>query len=201
MAGALAILSSCSVLPKAETLEIYQLPPASIAPPAPSAPRDSLPWTLRIATPHSSQAVDSVRILVLQDNRISAYKGVRWSDSAPVLLRNRLAGAFRADGRFGSVSSGNDSLPAGVELGGDLGAFQVEYRNGMPAVNIRFYATLMQSGGNRILAARSFEVSQPVEGKAVPEVMTAFGKAADRLASQVIEWTLQHGPAPQPGTE
>ena len=201
LAGVLAILSSCSVLPKAEMLKIYQLPPASMAPSAPSTQANSLPWNLRIATPQSSQVIDSVRVLVLQGNRISAYKGVRWSDPAPILVRNRLASAFRTDGRFGSVSSGNDHLPAGVELGGDLNAFQVEYRNGMPAVNIRFYATLVQSGGNRILAARSFEVSQLVEGKGAPEVMVAFGKAIDRLASEIIDWTLPHGPAPKSDTE
>jgi cholesterol transport system auxiliary component len=195
LAGALVVLSSCSVLPKAETLEIYQLLSASIAP---SAQANSLPWTLRIATPRSNQVTDSVRVLVLQQsNRISAYKGVRWSDPAPVLLRNRLAAAFRTDGRLGSVSSGNDNLPANLELGGDLSAFQVEYRNGISAVNIQFYATLVQFERNGILATRSFEIIQSVEGRGIPEVIAAFGKATDKLATEIIEWTLQYGPATQ----
>jgi cholesterol transport system auxiliary component len=194
VAGALILLSSCSVLPKAETLEIYQLPPSSIVP---STQGNSGAWALRIATPRSSQVTDSVRVLVLRDNRISAYKGIRWSDPAPVLLRNRLARAFRTDGRFSSVSSGDDDLPTGLELGGDLSKFQVEYRNDMPAVNIEFYAILVQSAPYRIVATRRFEIGQPTEGKGMREVMAAFGKATDKLAAEIIEWTLQPEPVPQ----
>jgi cholesterol transport system auxiliary component len=195
----LVFLSSCSILPKAETLEIYQLPSSSVQH---SAQANSLPWALRIATPHSSQATDSMRVLVLrQDNRISAYKGIRWGDPTPVLLRDQLAEAFRTDGRFSSVSSGNNNLVADLELGGDLTAFQVEYKNGIPAVNIRFYATLVQSGRNRIVATRSFEIVEPVQGREIPEVIAAFGRATDRLAAEVIDWTLQHESAQQRALE
>ena len=78
LARMLILLSSCSMLPKTETLEIYQLPAASIAP---SIRAVTLPWTLRISTPNSSQIIDSVRVLVLQhSNQVSAYKGARWTD-------------------------------------------------------------------------------------------------------------------------
>lgn len=195
----LVFLSSCSILPKAEKLEIYQLPSSSIPR---SAQAGSLPWALRIATPHSSQLTDSMRVLVLrQDNQISAYKGIRWGNPAPVLLRDQLAEAFRTDGRFSSVSSGNNNLMADLELGGDLTAFQVEYKNGIPAVNIRLYATLVQSGRSRIVATRSFEIIEPVQGREIPEVIAAFGRATDRLAAEVIDWTLQHEPASQPAVE
>lgn len=195
----LVFLSSCSILPKAEKLEIYQLPSSSIPR---SAQAGSLPWALRIATPHSSQLTDSMRVLVLrQDNQISAYKGIRWGNPAPVLLRDQLAEAFRTDGRFSSVSSGNNNLMADLELGGDLTAFQVEYKNGTPAVNIRLYATLVQSGRSRIIATRSFEIIEPVRGREIPEVIAAFGRATDRLAAEVIDWTLQHEPASQPAVE
>ena len=196
---AMVFLSFCSILPKAETLEIYQLPSSSIPR---STQAHSLPWALRIATPKSSQVTDSMRVLVLrQDNRISAYKGIRWGDPAPILLRDQLAEAFRTDGRFSSVSSGNNNLMADLELGGDLTAFQVEYKNGTPAVNIRFYATLVQSGRNRIVATRSFEILEPVQGREIPEVIAAFGRATDRLAAEIIDWTLQYGPASQPAVE
>lgn len=195
----LVFLSSCSILPKAEKLEIYQLPSSSIPR---SAQAGSLLWALRIATPHSSQVTDNTRVLVLrQENRISAYKGIRWGNPAPILLRDQLAEAFRTDGRFSSVSSGNNNLMADLELGGDLTAFQVEYRNGIPAVNIRFYATLVQSGRNRIVATRSFEIVEPVQGREIPEVIAAFGRATDRLAAEIIDWTLQHEPASQPAVE
>lgn len=74
-----------------------------------------------------------------------------------------------------SVSS-DSNLPADLELKGDLSAFQMEYQSGMPSVNIRFYATLVQSTRNRTVATRSFEVRQPAEGRNVPDVVTRSEK-------------------------
>ena len=162
IAAALLFLPACSILPATENLEIYPLRAAGPAAAPPGQPSgDPLSWTLRLATPNSNHMTDSPRILVLgPGGQLSSYKGIRWSDPAPVLLRNRLVAAFRTDGRFNSVSNGNSSnnLATDLELGGDLSAFQVEYTNSGPQATIRFYATLSQPLRNRIVAARSFEV-------------------------------------------
>jgi cholesterol transport system auxiliary component len=200
IATILLFLSSCSILPATENLEIYQLPAAELAS---HSSGDSLPWTLRLATPYSSYIIDSPRVLALrQGNQLSSYKGIRWSDPAPVLLRNRLAAAFRADGRFNSVSNGSsNNLATDLELGGDLSAFQVEYTNGGPHATIRFYATLSQPLRNRIVAARNFEVSEPVQSRGTSEIITAFGLSADRLAAEIIDWTVRQGTALQTGAK
>lgn len=201
MATVLLFVSSCSILPATENLEIYQLPAAESAS---HLSGDSLPWTLRLATPYSSYITDSPRVLALrQGNQLSSYKGIRWSDPAPVLLRNRLVAAFRADGRFNSVSNGNSSnnLATDLELGGDLSAFQVEYTNSGPQATIRFYATLSQPLRNRIVAARSFEVSEPVQSRGTSEIITAFGLSADRLAAEIIDWTTRQGMVLQAGAK
>ncbi|PTQ79639.1 cholesterol transport system auxiliary component [Nitrosospira multiformis] len=193
IATILLFVSSCSILPATENLEIYLLPAAESAS---HSSGDSLPWTLRLATPYSSYITDSPRVLALrQGNQLSSYKGIRWSDPAPVLLRNRLVAAFRTDGRFNSVSNGNSSnnLATDLELGGDLSAFQVEYTNDGPQATIRFYATLSQPLRNRIVAARSFEISEPVQSRGTSEIITAFGLSADRLAAEIIDWTVQQG--------
>ena len=200
IATILLFVSSCSILPATENLEIYQLPAAE----SPShSSGDSLPWTLRLATPYSSYITDSPRVLALrQGNQLSSYKGIHWSDPAPILLRNRLVAAFRADGRFNSVSNGSsNNLATDLELGGDLSAFQVEYTNDRPQATIRFYATLSQPLRNRIVAARSFEVSEPVQSRGTSEIITAFGLSADRLAAEIIDWTVQQGMALQTGAK
>ncbi len=202
MAAALLLLSACSILPATENLEVYPLPtgPAPGLSGHPSG-GDPLPWTLRLATPNSSHMTDSPRILALrQGGQLSSYKGIRWSDSPPVLLRNRLAAAFRADGRFGSVSNGGSTL-AHLELGGDLSAFQVEYMDGGPKATIRFYATLSQPLRNRIVAARSFEISEPVRSRGTAEIIAAFGLSANRLAAEIVDWTVRRGIALQAGAE
>lgn len=186
-------LSACTILPKPETLIVYQLPTTSPSSQTDTTTAHALPWSLRIATPYSSQVIDSQRVLVVpQGSQVSAYSGVRWSDPAPILVRNRLASAFRANGRLTSVSIDNSSLDADFGLDGDLVAFQAVYQDGLPVVRIQYDASLTQPGKNRTVATRRFEVAEPVQGKEAPEVIEAFGRAADRLAAALVEWTLRH---------
>lgn len=183
------VLGACSILPKSEAPTIYQLPGT---PGARHAQLTPLPWSLRIQTPQAPANLDSARIAVVPEpNVVSVYQGARWSDHAPLLLRNRLLDAFRNDGRVPALSSDDEDLQADYVLGGALRAFQADYVDGQPQVRIRYQAWLVRNRSQRIIATRDFEVSEPVQGKAVPQVVAAFGVASDRLAAQVLQWTLQ----------
>jgi cholesterol transport system auxiliary component len=181
-------LGACSVLPKAETPDIYRLPST----PLPHAQGAPASWSLRINTPQAERMIDSSRIAVMpQGDLVSVYKGARWSDTATTLLRNRLVDAFRDDGRIASVSNDDNALPASYTLAGDLRAFQSEYQGNAPVVVIRFDARLVRNKGLQVVATRRFDITQPVGGTAVPQVVAAFGQASDALASQVVAWTMQ----------
>ncbi len=179
-------LSACSILPKADPLAAYRLPPLASA----AAPVSASPYrALRIATPTASRSIDSERILVLPEGDVvKSYAGVRWSDPAPQLLRDRLLDAFQADGRFPRLSGDNANIAAEVELNGALLAFQTEYRNGQPKVVIVYEARLVDTSTRQQLAARRFAVVVPVAGSKVPEVVSAFGSASARLAGDVVAW-------------
>ncbi|MBI8820650.1 membrane integrity-associated transporter subunit PqiC, partial [Pseudomonas aeruginosa] len=170
-------------------------------PPPPRAAAGPLDWSLRIARPRTSLVLESPRIAVRpQGDEISVYQGARWSDPAPALLRDRLMQAFQADGRVRGLSSDDSNLQADFELGGDLRAFQTEYPNGQATALIRYDARLVRSDDKRVIASRRFEVRQPVDGRKVPEVVSAFGKAADTLSTQVLDWTLRQAAA-QPSAQ
>lgn len=191
-----ALLDACSLLPKAQTPDLYRLP-ASQQPPA-AGP--GVPWSLRVDAPRTSQVLDSNRIAVLpRGDLLSVYQGARWSDGAPQLLRERLLDAFRADGRIQALSSDEANLQADLELGGDLRAFQSEYQGQQVSAVVVLEARLVRSATRRIIATRRFEVRQPSSGTPVPQVVTAFGQACDRLAAEVVGWTLQQGQAQAAG--
>ncbi|MBG4646904.1 membrane integrity-associated transporter subunit PqiC [Pseudomonas aeruginosa] len=180
-------------------------PPAGPPPPPPPPPPPAPPpldWSLRIARPRTSLVLESPRIAVRpHGDEISVYQGARWSDPAPSLLRDRLMQAFQADGRVRGLSSDDSNLQADFELGGDLRAFQTEYPNGQASALIRYDARLVRTDDKRVVASRRFEGSQPVDGKKVAAVVSAFGKAGDTLSAQVLDWTLRQAsaqPAVQP---
>lgn len=184
------LLGGCSILPKSEPADIYRLPATQ----ASSAPGVAVNWSLRLASPQASEVLNSPKIAVIpQGNLFSSYAASRWSDPAPVLLRNRLLDGFAQDGRVRLLSVADSNLQADLELGGQLQAFQTEYQGTAASVVIRLDALLVRGFDQRILASRRFEVRQPLGDAKVPAVVDGFGRAADRLTAEVVNWTLEQG--------
>jgi cholesterol transport system auxiliary component len=187
-----ALVTSCSIFPKAEPSDVYRLP---------SAQRDASAqhgtpqrWSLRLAKPQTSEALNNSKIAVIpQGDLISSYKASRWSDPAPVLLRNRLLDGFQRDGRVPLLSTDDSNFQTDLELGGNLQAFQTEYQGTAASVVVRLDALLVRGYDQRILASRRFEVRQPLSDVKVPAVVTGFGQASDQLTAQVVAWTVEQG--------
>ncbi|RWU27001.1 hypothetical protein DM813_03980 [Pseudomonas alkylphenolica] len=187
LAVALSLASACSILPKAEPSDVYRLPSAATSRATQGPVAD---WSLRLNKPLASHALDNPKIAVVpQGDLISNYKGARWSDPAPLLVRNRLLDAFQRDGRVPRLSADDSNLQADYELAGELQAFQSEYSNDGLAVVIRYDARLVEGRNQRILASRRFEVRQPLSDTQVPAVVSGFGVASDRLMAQLVDWT------------
>lgn len=186
---ALALISACSILPKADPSDVYRLASAQA-----TSQGTPVSWSLRVTKPQTSEFLDSPRIAVVPNgDLISSYANSRWSDPAPVLLRNRLLDGFQRDGRVTLLSTDDTNLQADYELGGQLQAFQSEYRGNAVEVVIRLDARLVRGSDQRILASRRFEVRQPVSDIQVPGVVAAFGQAGDQLNKQVVDWVVAQG--------
>ena len=186
---ALALMSACSILPTADPSDVYRLAAAQSANQA--AP---VSWSLRVNKPQTSEFLDSPRIAVVPNgDLISSYAHSRWSDPSPVLLRNRFMDGFQRDGRVTLLSTDDTNLQSDYELGGQLQAFQSEYRGTAVEVVIRLDARLVRGSDQRIVASRRFEVRQPVSGTQVPAVVAGFGQAGDQLNKQVVDWVVAQG--------
>ncbi|NUT74208.1 ABC transporter [Pseudomonas sp. C1C7] len=193
------LMGACSILPEPEPFNLYRLPAAQSSASHGTVQR----WSLRLNKPQASEALNSPNIAVIpQGDVISSYKGARWSDPAPVLLRNRLLDGFQRDGRMTLLSTDDSNFQADLELGGSLQAFQTEYQGTAASVVVRFDALLVRGYDQRLLASRRFEVRQPLSDVKVPAVVAGFGQASDQLTAQVVAWAVEQGqkvaPPPRP---
>ncbi len=190
LVAATSLVTACSILPQSEPVDIYRLPVSQS-----SQNATPVNWSLRLNKPLASEVLAGPRIAVIpQGDVISSYKGARWSDPVPLLVRNRLLDGFQRDGRVQRLSADDSNLQADYELAGELQAFQSEYRpGGAVEVLIRYDARLVQGRSQRILASKRFEVRQPLAGTQVSAVVTGFGAASDELARQVVQWTVAQG--------
>lgn len=187
LTAALILASACSILPQSEPVDVYRLP-------VNQASHSSTPvaWSLRLNKPLASEVLAGPRIAVIpQGDVISNYKGARWSDPVPLLVRNRLLDGFQRDGRVQRLSADDSNLQADYELSGELQAFQSEYQpGGKVDVVIRYDARLVQGRSQRILSSKRFEVRQPLADTQVSAVVAGFGAASDQLARLVVNWTV-----------
>jgi len=183
-----ALLAACSVLPDSRPVDVYRLPTA-LAVPAQSAPLQSGAGAVRVLRPNAGNLLSGRRIVVVPDDlRVSVYGDATWSDTVPALMRERIADALRAAGRFDAVSTDEQSLRAEHEIESDLRAFQSEYRDGAPVAVVVLDAQLVHSGSRRIVAARRFEARVPAGDTRLPAVVAALGRAADEVATALAAW-------------
>jgi len=185
----LLALAACSILPKPEAQQTYVLP-ASVTPTQAATPTG---WLLRVHTPTTVAPLDSTQVIVQYPNTsLAAYRGIRWADHAPVLLRDRLAQYFSDSGLFTTVVSGNSRLPADVELAMTLRSFQLMDPQGKASVNLRLEVQAIASNGPRLLADQPFTQIRPVADPGNPDaVIAAFGEVVDAVAGAMATWLEQ----------
>ena len=192
--AALVLLGACSILPKSNPSDVYRLATAQA-----TTQGTPVSWSLRVTKPQTSEFLDSPRIAVVPEgNLISSYANARWTDPAPVLVRNRLLDGFQRDGRVTLLSTDDTNVQADYELGGQLQAFQSQYQGGTVEVVMRLDARLVRGRDQRIIASRRFEIRQPVNDTKVPAVVAGFGLAGDQLNKQVVDWVVAQGTTAKP---
>ena len=184
------LLCTCSFLPEQVPVDLYQLPPPSLGPAA-GGPQS---LTLRIDRPITSEALGGNRLLILtSDNQYQAFPDMRLATPVPLLWRDWLLDAFWRDGRVASTSAASEGLQADLELGGMLRSFHVENNGGPAEAVIQYDATLIRTIDRSIIASRRFESRQPLPVVDVPSAVDALGSAANNLARELIDWSIEQG--------
>ncbi|WP_280553226.1 ABC-type transport auxiliary lipoprotein family protein [Halomonas sp. 25-S5] len=181
------LLAGCSLLPEQEPLRLFTLPEPSIL----SSHEVTRDLTLRVDTPSAGSPLDGPRLLVMPSpGEFQAYAGARWSDDAPRLLRDHLIAAFRNDGRLAAVVDDASRARSDATLVSHLGAFHSRYREGAPEMVLRLEVQLLDEASREVLASRRLEAVVASDGDSLNAVVAAFARAADRLAFELVDWTV-----------
>lgn len=188
LAGLLS-LSACTLLPESEPLAVYQFPqPAMVGGSAQNG--QHLYLSLRIDTPQAGYAHSGPRLIVqTPDNQLLGYKGVRWSDPTPTLLREYLALAFQRQGALRAVTTDENALHADIHLSSDVRRFQI-VASGEPHILIELQARLVNPESRRTYVSHDFSVQQPIASTSVEHVLKGYDQASAALATQLIDWAV-----------
>lgn len=199
LALATATLAGCGILPKQETLALYDpTPQRSTTQDGANAATPQVGWQLQIARPYADTMHDSARILVRpQPGELQVYKGAAWVQPAPDIVQDTLLRAFTDSGRLAGVARRGDGVSARYQLLLDLRRFESDYGNAdggaTPNVRIELGARLVQNADNRVIASRVFDIATPADGTDVVQINRAFQRGLGDATTQLIDWTLSEG--------
>jgi cholesterol transport system auxiliary component len=107
------------------------------------------------------------------------------------MVRNHLLDSFRQFQPFRFISSDDKQLTAQIELDTDLRAFQTEYRQGQPVVNLTLVARLVNPNQKHIVASQTFTQQVTAKSAQLSDVVEAFAQAQNKISQSVINWTHQ----------
>ena len=178
-------LTACTVFPIPEAPRVMDFPvPAEL-----QKSGTSRPESLRIDTPFASEPFNSSRILAKPEPwEFTVYGGVRWRDTAPVLLRDMLAGAFRASDVFRDVVIDTGPSNSDLTLATEISAFHAVNHGNSTRVTVTVYGQLINNRSRQTLCSSNFIVSAPAGDQTINSVVQAFGDAGEELAKNLIDW-------------
>ncbi|RUO21792.1 ABC-type transport auxiliary lipoprotein family protein [Aliidiomarina haloalkalitolerans] len=184
----LSWLSACTVLPEAETVEVYRLHPVTTAS---SASTEPFPHAVRVTRPLVTDLLAGNRILRLHsDQSLSAYAGARWSNAIPVLWRDWMTNALTQHPAFAQISSDVDNVAADFELAGTLRNFQIESRDGTSYAIVQFDARLVALSSRSVVAQQRLNARIPVTGNSSAAAVAALSQATESVYSDLVAWLL-----------
>jgi phospholipid/cholesterol/gamma-HCH transport system substrate-binding protein len=151
-------------------------------------PRRPLEPGLVVAEPTATTRLQTQHFLFASDEEPhDDFANAQWSDSLPALVQAKLLQSFENYDIAHAPLRGDALSEGGVRLLIDLRRFDIAAAPELKA-GIVLSAKLIDGSGH-LKAARIFEQSAPMAGLTVPQAATAFSRAFDTLAHDVVTWT------------
>lgn len=147
------------------------------------------PYSLRVDTPMASEPVYSSRILAKSEStEIRTYGGVRWRDTAPVIVRDMLTAALRNSEGFERVITDVSPAESNLTLISELLSFHSRSNNDRTDVIISLYSEILENRSRKTMCARTFDITSVAASESIEDVIEAFNNAGKRLAQELTLW-------------
>jgi cholesterol transport system auxiliary component len=189
------VLGACSgIIGPPASSPIYVLRPDHV----PAVPGPAVRWQLTVELPEAADALDSVRILLLQPTgQMDYYSDANWQDRLPAILQGTLVDAFEASGRMQAVGRDTQGLKSDYLLVTDIRDFQARYAapDAAPTAVERLVAKLIATRTRTIVLSKDAHGEAQAGANNLPSVVAAFNQALSAVQAQIVDAAL-NAPAP-----
>lgn len=152
-------------------------------------------WVLKVALPNSPQHLDTTLLTSRQifgKTNITAlnhYDGVRWRDSLPVIIQERLIEFLDSTHYFTQVLSPTLGTQTTHTLQLELKDFQVDYDSDLPIALVAWRAYLLNNNGE-LLATQNFKSHQKIKTDAMLPVLQGLNQAFQENSDKLLKWLI-----------
>lgn len=180
--SAISALDSAS-----QPLEVYELRTPQVT------PARQRGVELVVEEPAASGVLAVERIMIRPAPLQAQYlPGVRWADTAPVMLQTLLLRSLTETGGFASVGRRPVGSLSDYTLLSELTDFQAETAadGDTATIRVRLIVRLVRESDARVIATRTFAVTDTAPGVTPEAILPAFDRATSRLLSETVTWVL-----------
>ncbi len=180
----LLLSTACSIIPepKPAALDKYLLEytPAKVQETRAGAP------VLVISTPQAHGAYDTGRIAYMQQQfGLRYYVRSRWADTPARMLAPLMAEALNATGQFQALYASSGQVSANQRLDTELLSFHQDFTHQPSEMHITLRAQLVDLDAQRIIATRTFDISEAAPSEDAYGGVRAANRAVARLLEQL----------------
>jgi cholesterol transport system auxiliary component len=181
------MLSGCgTLLGISKSVDTFDLASATVKPR--EHPRRHV--QLLIPTPTALKMFDGQNIVIRSGPSSIAYlSGAQWADRLSKIVQDKLLQAFEDTGRVGGVGTPGQGLAIDDQVVTEIRDFSIDTSSGNNAV-VEIAAKVLDDRNGTVRAARVFQASVPVEGKANADYVRALQSAFDKVTTEIVTWTL-----------
>jgi len=153
------------------------------------APGKTINVQWAIPEPTAVAMLETQRFLFQPAQEYPGFAEAMWADALPKLVQARLIESFENYDIAHAPLRTADPGQVEFQLLIDLRQFRVAV-DAKPAAEIGLSARIIDKNG-KIVASRVFEESEGLDKVEPPQAAAAFSAAFDRLAKEIIAWTVQ----------
>lgn len=150
---------------------------------------------LLIEVPQAPAGLDTQRIALARSPlALDYFADSEWTDRLPVLVQTALVDSFENSRAITAVGRDAFELRADFTLRSEIRHFEAEYgaAAGAPTIFAEIVAKLVRMPAGEIVAAAAFAAREPAAANRIPDIVTAFDAALDKLVQQIVVWTLSN---------
>jgi cholesterol transport system auxiliary component len=124
--------------------------------------------------------------------------GVRWADTAPVMVQTLMVRSLAETGTFGSVGRGPVGTVPDFTALSELTDFQAETTEDArtATVRVRVVMRLVRESDAKVVATRTFSIATTAGSTDTKSIVVAFDESVSRLLPAMVSWLASNSVKP-----